>query len=235
MRTGSALALLLAFAVVGCDPCASPTGCTDRAQFTMTGRILQEETAMPAVGVSVDFIRTGGAVLDTDSARAFTNEDGVFTLRVSGESTGLVTGDVVVRSAAGAANPFEYRVVAQTLRVFADVGDANVLPVWSTRPTLPDIAMLVDAGVPPEELKGLQVEFRRTSGIQLREGDVFRTVTRDGGVFALFDRSVQPVDAGEIVGDLFIGFNNLVLRDVRVVATPEFRRNPILRLVDVTP
>jgi len=218
-----------------CDPCVSVTGCTGNGQFTITGRILQEENQLPAVGASVDFIRTGGIVLDADSARTFTSAEGVFTLRIAGHGTGLITGEIVVRSAPDAALPFGYRILDQTLRVFPDVGDANVFPVWSTRPTFPDLGMLVHPGVPPGELEGIDIEFRRTGGIAISSGEVFRTVTGGGGVFPLFDRIVRPADAGAVVGDLHIGFNNVVIHDVRITATPEFRRNAGIYFIDVAP
>jgi hypothetical protein len=228
--------ILLGAICAACDPCASITGCVDRAQLTITGRILRDANAEPVAGARVDFVRVSGVALDLDSSRTVTDAEGLFTLRVEAQTSGLVTGEIVIRGAPGDPEPFGYRILDQTLRAFSDVGDANVFPVWSTEPSAPDIAMLVSSTVPAASLAGVAVEFRRTGGVALREGNVFTTVSRPDGVFELFDRRVRPVDAGEIVGDLFIDLNGgVTITGVRVLATPEFRRNAGLRLVSVDP
>jgi hypothetical protein len=233
-RWRAAVVFILGAFSAACDPCPAITGCVDQAQFTITGRILRHDTAEPVAGARVDFIRQSGVALDVDSARTVTSTEGVYTLRVEAASSGLVTGDIVIRSAAGDPSPFGYRILDQTLRVFADIGDANVFPVWSTEPSAPDIALLVSSTVPAASLAGVSIEFRRTGGVALREGNVFQTVSRPDGVFELFDGRVHPVNAGEIVGDLFIDLNGgLTITGVRVLATPEFRRNAGLRLVSV--
>lgn len=229
-------ALVLTFAcaplLASCEPCGTLTGCSDRPNFTVVGRLLREESAEPVVNARIDFVRTGGVGLVVDSARDLTDENGVFSIHIDGLSAGLVNGEMVVRSPAGDAASFEYRVLDQVYRVFFDEAEANVLPIWSTRPSFPDIAQVV--GAAPGAVGGLQVEFRRTGGVALVQGDVFRTVTRSDGVFELFDRRVTPVDVGDVIGDLYIDINGFVLRDLRITATAEFRRNAGLRFVDVS-
>lgn len=230
---------LLAAAVVAlsgaCSPCDSLTGCTDRAHLTITGRVLHEQTGAPAAGALVDFIRTGGLSLETDSIRAVADSRGLFTLRVSAATSGLVEGRMALSGAGANAVPFSYHISGLVFRTFADVGEANVLPVWSTMPTLPDIAMIVGSDFTPDALAGLAVEFRRTGGVGLLQGDVFRTVTRPGGVFDLFGKRITPRDAGEVIGDLDIPALGFRQTGVRIPATPEFRRNALMRLVNVGP
>lgn len=226
--------LAAASIMVACDPCASVTGCMGNARLTIAGRLLIEETGKPAAGARIDFVRTSGVALASDSVRDVTDADGNFVVRVDAAGPGTVLGEIVLRSAIGASPAFAYRVLELAFQASGEAGEANVLPAWSTRPIFPDIAQIVGANATPDALTGIAVEFRRTGGVRLIEGDVFRTITRSGGEFELFDRRVTPIDAGEIVGDLYIDLGGYVHRGYRLRSTPEFRRNAVLWFIDVS-
>jgi hypothetical protein len=229
LLAGGAAALL-----TSCDPCAGFVSCYDHARLTITGRVMDEVTAKPASGVLVDFVRTGGAPLNADSIRGVVDGNGNFTLSVGAPGFGFVDGEMVLRSGTGAAKPFGYRVFNQRFRVTGDGGDANVLPVWSTKPSLPDIGQLYSTFYPQSGLVGVRVEFRRTGGVALIGGDVFQTVTDQGRVFPLFDRQVEPADAGDIIGELRVDVQGFTITGLRVRSTPEFRRNAGVLGIEVT-
>lgn len=230
----AAASLLCAAVVAACTPCSGFTACQDRAHLTVTGRILHEASGAPASGVFVDFLRTGGTALDGDSIRAVTDDDGLFLVTIGAPGPGAVAGEMALRSAPGASPAVDYRVFDLNFRVTGDAGDANVLPVWSTRPSLPDIAQLSSRDFPIGNLIGVQVEFRRTGGVSLVGSDTFRTVSGPTGVFPLFDRQVAPADAGEVIGDLAVDVQGFVAFGYRVRATPEYRRNAMVLGVEVT-
>jgi hypothetical protein len=223
-----------AASLVGCSPCWGTASCTGAPHVTIAGRLFDETTLTPVRAARIDFVRTGGVALARDSVRATTDANGNFLLVVQAGAEGTVTAEMVVRNPAGEPGTgLEYRVLDLAFPTLRVPGDAHVLPPWSTVPSLPDVGQLVLAGVDPAALTGVQVEFRRTSGVAVQGNDVFRTVTGASGIFPLFDRLVQPLDAGDVIGDLFVDYQGIVIRDFRVRATAEFRREVRLRIVDL--
>ena len=213
-----------------CEPCSGMGSCFTNPHLSLIGVLRDDVTGVPVSGARVDFVRQSGVALAADSVRTVTDAGGNFLLTVQALASGEVMGEVIVRGPAATGGPaFEYRVLDLTFDTFIEVGDAHVLPPWSTRPSLPDLAQLLNAGSP---LSNVTVEFRRTGGVRLAEGDVYRTTTDNGGVLPLFQGYVRPLDAGEVVGDLFVE-GVLALRGLRLRATPHFRPNVVLRPVDI--
>ena len=223
-------AVVIAAALSGCEPCAGMGTCHGDPRLAVTGSVRHDSTGERMGRVRIDFIRTGGAALVSDSTRVLTDDNGNFVLSVRAVDAGMVMGDFVVRSPQPSALPaYEYRVVGNEFSTTLLRGDAHILLPWSTRPALPDLAQLLRAGVP---VGNVLVEFRRTRGVALAASDTFRVDTDPNGVFPLYQNYVRPRDAGDLFGDLYVN-GVLSYRDVRLIATAGFRPNTVMRFIDL--
>jgi len=212
-----------------CEPCAGMGECFGDPHLSVNGLLFDDASGARVSGARIDFVRTGGTALATDSVRVLTDDNGNFVLTVAAAAAGEVIGDFVIRSPGANPPAYEYRIVNQPFGTFLEIGDAHVFPPWSTRPSLPDIAQLLRAGAP---VANAIVEFRRTRGVQLDGGNVFIEQTDGGGVFSLFENFVQPMAAGDLFGDLYVD-GVLSYRDAHLIATPLFRPNVTLRVFDL--
>lgn len=234
VKASRAVAILSLAAVVAalgaCEPCAGMGNCYGEPHLTLNGSVRDDSTGARVAGARIDFIRTGGVALASDSIRALTDEHGNFVLKVMASVSGDVTGEIVVRPpVAIVPPPLDYRIVDLEFTTSLLRGDAHVFPPWSTRPSLPDLAQLRRAGVP---IANVLVEFRRTRGVPLAGSDTFRVLTDDGGVFPLFQNYVRPGAAGNLFGDVYVD-GVLSYRNVRLIATPAFRPNTVMRFIDL--
>jgi hypothetical protein len=234
MPSKSVFASLAAIAagllLLGCEPCSGMGTCAPSPHIGLIGVLRDETTGMPVGSVRIDLVRTGGIALVRDSVRTLTDSRGNFLLSVDALASGQVTAEIIVRGPERSGSPaFGYRVLDLTLSTLDVVGDAQVLRPWSTTPSQPDLAQLFRAGSP---IPNATVEFRRTGGVRLAEGDLFYNSTDDQAVCELFHFRVRPLDVGDIVGDLFVN-GALEVRGLRLPATAQFRPNVILRPIDV--
>lgn len=237
MRPSSArLRWLAAIAIFGaalsaCDPCSGVASCRRGDYLAVEGQVVDPVSGVGIGGVRIDVVRVAGLSLDVDSLRTETSADGQWRLELSPRDRGAVQVDIVV-SAPGVS---PYRVPGVTLETRENGGDATVLEHWVPVPYFSYAGELYLNGTVDTRVEGAQVEFRRTGGVALR-GDgvsagVYRTTTDAGGRFALFPtdgNAVFPVTVGEVVGDLVVDlgpqYGTTVLREVRLAATPVYRR-----------
>jgi hypothetical protein len=226
----SLTAIAVGSLLVGCEPCSGMGPCFGNPHVSVVGVLRDDATGVPVGGAKLDLVRRGGIALVSDSVRTVTDSRGNFLLSVDALDSGQVAAEIVVRGPDRSGSPaFGYRIFDLRLNSLNVVGDAQVLLPWSTKPSQPDLAQLFRGGSP---IPNAAVEFRRTGGVRLGEGDVFSTSTDEQAVCELLHFRGQPLDAGFIVGDLFVD-GQLEVRGLRLPVTPAFRPSVILRPIDV--
>ncbi|HYC49752.1 MAG TPA: hypothetical protein VEB19_01460, partial [Gemmatimonadaceae bacterium] len=188
-------------------------------------------------GLAVDMVRTGGAALTPDSVRDHTDAEGLFSFSVPATDAGNVTADVVVRGI----ELGSYRVRGLTLSASHRRGEGRVMPAWTTAPRLPDLATVFRRGHPRVPLSGAEIEFRRDGGAEVAglENGVYRTTADESGFFLLFGGAVQPLEAGDVVGDVVIRHPSLprptVHENVAIAAQHVYRAAALLRTFGAGP
>lgn len=159
------------------------------------GEVVAEPLSRPAQAVAVDFIRTGGAVLRSDTLRAVSDDNGRFEIIGEAESEGSVVGDLVFYLAEpiGAA-----RFAGVTLQTSRAGGNLLYAGKWEIPyPHLPYEASFYHRGS-GRPAAGVEVEFRRTGGIAV-EPDTFRVTTDIWGAVKL---RPETQSVGELVGEI---------------------------------
>jgi hypothetical protein len=231
----SAIIAIACALLAGCEPCAGTVGCISAPRIALQGRLLDDATGAAVPGATIDIIRTGGVSLEADSLRVQTDEEGLFFIEAEATDAGVVQADVVVRLPDGSG----YRIPEQRFDAVSRNGEAQVLPPWSTRLRLPDLAIAFRRGYPPKTMESARIEFRQTAGPALDGvvNGVYRTTTGSDGFFYLFGGTVTPRDAGEVVGDLIIDAQPTptVHAGVRIPVRHEFRAAATLRTFGAGP
>lgn len=209
------LKLLLPLAILflaACDPCSGVASCAGAPRVSYTGRMLVHSTGLPAPGVRVDFIRTGGIAVAPESVSVQTGPDGYFQLELAAGGKGAVVGDVVVRPPGLPS----YRVPGVRLLSTEVRGDGGFIEPWVVDPYIAFLGELFLRGTGERLGFGGAVEFRRTGGIQI-DPDTVRTQTTSDGRFFLSPRALEP---GEVVGDLTVLWKrHYTIRGVRIRTT----------------
>jgi|GEM_PF-3962115 len=174
----------------------------------------------PAAGVEVEFRRTGGAPLFSDTVRSRTDAHGNFTFPLAlfnPYQGGEVTGEIVVRP------PPPYRqTVVRSVRLSAFEGD-EMRPLGSWRVEAPRylsyLFELYSRGN-NAALAGADVEFRRTGGVRV-DTDTIRVRASAEGKFWL---TPAPLESGELVGDLLVRMasgDTASIRGIRLATTEQ--------------
>jgi hypothetical protein len=234
--TGVIGALFLAIGSAACDPCAGMLGCRVAARVAVVGRVLDDSTGRPAVGVPVDFIRTGGAALEVDSVRATTGDNGTFSVSIQSEGSDTVVADIVISPPGAPA----YRLRGLSIAPSTVRGEAVILPTWSTRLSLPDLAIVYRRDGAREQFAHTGIFFRQTGGAAvtgLDEG-TFYAVTDASGYARLFGNLVRPLEDGEVIGDLELvlpGALNTLHKNIRIPVRPEFHAPAQVRFFGAGP
>jgi len=149
---------------------------------------------------------------------------------VDAQASGVVVADISVRPVSGV----PYRVKGLQLRTSTRAGDATVFSPWSG-PRFADFAFIYLRGATREPLQGVEVVFRRTGGVQLANpaDSVFRITTPSSGTIPFFNNLIQPIEAGDLIGDLTINipapFTPTVHKDVHIPATPNYHPGALIR------
>ena len=201
-----ALALLLA-SVAACDPCAGVSLCSGQRSIRYQGDVTLRFLGVPAEGIQVEFVRTGGVRLDRDTIRTETDALGSFSLEAEANGAGEVIGELILyppgNTVSGPISPLRIPMSLSTGRSASDVRYLGPLSV----PHLYFGAYgeLFYRGGPLYVTEGVfardvEVEFRRTAGIRV-EPDTF--VVRSNGA-AQFPLEPRPLEVGEVVFDLLI-------------------------------
>jgi hypothetical protein len=180
----------------------------------MGGQLIVRETGAAVGGVALDFVRTSGVALASDSARTTTDADGRFQLAVEASDVGEVVGDLVVRVPA----PWSpYRVRGLRFRTSEVRGEGQVLGRLVVDPYIEFIGVLYDRrnGRP---LDGARVTIQRTGGVVTSPDRVVTTSDSLGRIF--YDaRAAEP---GDMVADVVVAGSSLPrashLSGVRIAA-----------------
>lgn len=244
MRSGVADALirgafpaaLIALLCAGCEPCAGIVSCRIPARVAVVGRVIDDSTGKPVSGIPIDFIRTGGVALERDSVRVVTESNGTFSVEIASVGSGTVVADIVVRP------PGEpsYRRRAHSFVTSTIRGEAAVLPTWSTKLSLPDLAIVYRRDGAREQMEFTGIYFKRTGGAKVSglTDDAFYAVTDGSGYARLFGGLVTPLEDGEVIGSLEIVLPpplGTMHQDVRIPVRPEYRAPAQVRFFGAGP
>ena len=187
---------VLLFTAAGCDPCAGVSSCNDSPAIRYEGLVRLRSTGEPVVDTRVEFVRTGGVSLGRDSLITQTDAEGRFLLEADASEQGEVRGVLSVYSP-GSVAPSRFAVALATLRSSANVAYLGEFSVPFFH--LPYVGVLFYADT-EQPAAGVEVEFRRTGGIQLAQ-DNYLTRTDASGMFHL---GPLPLEPGTVVADLIV-------------------------------
>jgi hypothetical protein len=190
------LALTLGLGLEACERCAGILGCTSDPRLSMGGQLIVRETGAPVRGVALDFMRTGGVALASDSVRATTDAYGHFQLAVDAAEMGEVVGDLVVRAPA----PWSpYRVGGLRFRTSNVRGEGQILGRMVVVPYIEFIGELHNRSS-GQRLSGAQVTIRRTGGVDVSPDSFDITTGSDGRIYF----KAQAANPGDMVADLVV-------------------------------
>jgi hypothetical protein len=160
--------------------------------------VLYRANSRPLAGATVDFHRTGTAVANPDSRRVRTNGDGLFWIIADVDGDGPLTGRLDIRPAGSDTVLTVPEVRLPLLHAF---GDTRFIQQWVGF-TLAYTGRLIwsDTGEPAD---GVEVAFTRTGGLQVSR-DTFTVQTDTSGIFHFDTQIVDPLRAGEVVGQLSV-------------------------------
>lgn len=217
-------ALLLIVSASGCDPCAGVAECGGPA-IRYRGELIESHSGKSLADAKLVFVSTAG-VAPAGALEARTDSRGQFTLAGSGTSAGELVGRIEVL--------FDDGTVVDTiaglrLPTLLSPGDSRYLGRWLVGwPHFEAYGQLYRrAG--GQVASGVEVEFRRTGGIQV-EPDTFVVTTDASGNFALRPRPLAA--RGELVGDLIIRpaapLNPITVRGLRLPVHVDADPNPFV-------
>jgi hypothetical protein len=190
---GAVLLLLIAAA---CDPCAGVLTCGGPA-VRYSGAVELRYTGQPIAGARVEFVRTGGVALERDTVVVTTDAAGRFQLEAGARGSGTATGVVRVTGADGALLSVVSDVQLATSKAS---GEVRHLGAWRIPYVHVGREGVIFWRAPHTRAPGLEVEFRRTGGVQVTP-ERFTTRTDSEGLFPFL---ALPWEAGEIIGELRI-------------------------------
>ena len=191
------LALVLGAGAQGCDRCAGVLGCTGEPRLSLTGQLIVRETGAAVPGAAVDFVRTGGVSLASDSISTTTDGAGRFQLAVGASALGQVVGDLVVRPPA----PWHaYRARGVSYPTSDVRGQGQVLGQLVVTPYVAFLGVLSNRA-DGRPLSGARVTIVRTGGVELTASDSFDIAADTTGYF-FFDVAAQ--DAGALTTDMIV-------------------------------
>jgi hypothetical protein len=180
----------------GCDACTGALGACGPAELRYEGEVRRLYPDAAAPNVRVEFTRTGGAATDERVLEAVSDNLGRFFLEGSSDDEGDVVGDLSFYPP-GLPAVHHTGVVLSATR---SVGGRMYLGSWAIAyPHLPYEARFFDR-ITRSPLPGIEVEFRRTGGIEV-EPDTFTVTTNAFGTVKLRPLTQQ---AGELRGELLV-------------------------------
>ena len=202
--TGDMIRRLLPLALLllggACDPCTGIGSCV-APQVRYDGIVRRGQGVgrplLPAEGLVVKFVPTGGVALRSDTVEGRTDSEGRFRLEADAAASGTVTGDLLIYPPAPL--PPE-RFEGLTMHTSRGAGDLRRLGEWQV--PYPHVGYQFrlfyhSNGAPA---RGVEVVFRRTGGVALSP-DTFRTVTDPRG-YVIYVPDVR--ENGIAVGDLTV-------------------------------
>lgn len=99
MRRGLLAGLLAAGLSAGlsaCDECAGTPSCNNPPRMSVGGQFIEHKSGATVGGVRIEFVRKSGVLTTSDTARAVSDDNGFFQLRLDGHDDGAIVGDLVV-------------------------------------------------------------------------------------------------------------------------------------------
>jgi len=198
----AALSLWLGLGLEACDRCAGILSCTDGPRLSVGGQLIERATGAMVSGAAIDFVRTGGVALVSDSVRATTDAYGHFQLAVEAGESGDVVGDLVVR----ARDPWTpYRARGLRFSTSEVRGEGHTLGRIVVDPYIEFIGVLSDRRN-RQPLVGARLTILRTGGVAVSAPDsVEMTLDGDGR----FHYDVKAVEPGEMIADLVVASPSL--------------------------
>lgn len=191
--------------------------------FAYQASVYYRATREPARGVEVEFRRTGGIPVHPDTFRVTTNQWGEATLRPRTEVYGEVVGELVVHPLPPYA-PFTVRDVRLRTFVTERVDSLIRIGIGSGLPYAVHVFWEEDR-TPAE---GVELEFRRTSGVPITPERFTSRSDRYGTAWL----NPTPLAPGEVVGDVTLRppppGETVVLRGVRLPTVEDDRVPGIL-------
>lgn len=227
---GAVTALVAPLLAACTDPCAGVASCGD-PMLRYRGQLVERYSGDAADSVRVEFVRTSGADTGAAPIVTYTDAQGRFELRGEAAEHGQVAGRLRVVY-------WDTLVVEDRPITFATArsrGEVRDLGEWRIRhPHFSTYGQLFFRGS-GELARGVEIEFRSTGGIPV-DPEVY--VARSDS-FGNFPLRPQPLDIGEVVGDLTIrpggGLSERVIRDVRFSSFIGDDPNPYLMRVGIGP
>lgn len=205
------LPLVLLAATAACDPCSGVAGCFDGARIAYRGTMVRHFLRTPVPGVRLEFRRTGGVRLASDTLVTVTDAKGTFHLDIPANAEGTVVGDMLV-TPPDTTPP--YTITGLSLTTVQARGDARLLEPWVVDP-YEDLQWELIRRSTRVPLRGDTVYFVQTSGVPLRQ-QPYRVMTDEAGRFRLH---VSANAFGTFKGDLRVGRADsatLVVRNIEV-------------------
>lgn len=223
LRGLAAATLALPLLAACTDPCTGVASCGEPV-LRYRGQLVERYSGVPADSVRIEFVRTSGADTGPSPIVAYTDAQGRFELRGEAAEHGQVAG--MLRVVYWDTLVVEDRPI--TLATARSRGEVRDLGEWRIRhPHFSTYGQLFFRGS-GELARGVEIEFRRTGGIPV-EPELY--VARSDS-FGNFPLRPQPLDIGEVVGDVTIrpggGLSPRTIRDVRFSSYVGDDPNPYL-------
>ncbi len=220
------LPIVLCF-LAACDPCSGLGSCgAPRVRYE--GTLSQAFGSRgPASGIAVRFVRTGGVMLDVDTVRGRSDEDGRFLLEAEARSEGEVVGDLLISPPAPLETVRIPGIRLVTSRASGELRTLADLPI-----PFPHFAhqARVFYRATGQPAVGVEVEFRRTGGITV-EPDTFRLTVDERGFVILRPRTRE---FGELIGELVVyplpPHRQFTVRGVRLTTRTTEQSAPIVQI-----
>ena len=195
------LAVALGFGAQACDRCAGIFGCTSAPRLSMGGQLIIRETGAAVGGAALDFVRTGGVQLASDSVSIMTDGEGRFQLAVEASNLGQVVGDLVVRPPAPC---LPYRVRGLSFRTSDVRGEGQILGRMVVRPYIDFIGELYRRS-DGQPLAGASVTIIPTGGVHVSPDSFNLTAGPDGRIYFVAN-AAQP---GDMVANMVVASSML--------------------------
>jgi hypothetical protein len=156
------------------------------------GCIIHRGASVPQPGITIDFVRTGGAPTLRSTTTVTSDSSGVFLLDLGPLSRGDVVGDLTVHGFEASTTYVARNVIvpaADGFRADTSFGIGLQLPYFGT-------VQRFNSGVP-----GVRVTMKRTGGIPISPDSV-SMVTASDGLFNTYP--FHATNAGELVVDITV-------------------------------
>jgi hypothetical protein len=213
-----------------CDPCSGLGSCVApqvRYEGILTRGIGLGREGPPAAGVKVKFVPTGGISLREDTLFGSSDEEGRFTLEGEAEGEGVVTGELIIYPPTPIA---PVRIGGVRMATSRGVGDLRRLGEW--RIPFPYLAYQfhVYYRANGEPARGIEVEFRRTSGIPIQPESFRTTVDERGYVIVRPEIGAQGVLIGDLTVNPLPPRQPFTVRGLRLATVTEERFDSVFQI-----